>query len=232
VIEPPEGLRSIVSAVAKSNWLVNDKGYVVREFVSADEVSPWLKGNSLPVGYVAPDPRKTVTPVPALAVPKWWTDVVGMGMRFALQKKERAGQNEKGLLVIFSSTYGPVDHLYAERIKQAAALCKASGISVMALFPGKDETNASVAQFATRHSFDFPCAVDAGNAYADAVRAARTPEVFLLDEQLRVSYTGAIDDNTFGGEAAKPYLVNAIKELADGDVTTKPTRVFGTAIDR
>ncbi len=134
---------------------------------------------------------------------------------------------------MFLSSYGPADHLYTERINSLAGEAEKASIKVIALFPGKSETKATVARFATLHQFQFGCAIDAGNAYADAYRATRTPEVLMLDKSMRVVYTGAIDDSTFGGAAARPYLRNAITDLTNRrDPRTKFTRVFGTPIDR
>ncbi|MEO7454161.1 MAG: redoxin family protein [Fimbriimonadales bacterium] len=231
-MQPPTGVRFVLSAGAQGTWLVNNKGYLIREFAKGADIVDWLKGSSLPTGYVAPDPRKTVTPVPIVKSPQSWLDVVAIGMSFAVQKREVV-TTENGLLVLFMSTYGPVDHLYAERINQVGVKAKEAGVSVIALFSGRDENRILVTQFVARHAFGFPCAVDPGNAYADAFRATRTPEAFLLDSKLRVVYAGAIDDNTFGTESATPYLLTAISDFASGQqVRTSATRVFGTPIDR
>jgi hypothetical protein len=232
-MQPPEGVRFVLAPEAKSVWLVNDKGYLTREFGAAEDVAAWMAGASLPLTYTAPDPRKTVVPVPIVKSPGSWLDVVALGMAFAAHERKPDATSEKGLLVLFLSSYGPADHLYAERLSSVSKLATGAGISVIGLFSGKAETRASVAQFVARHTFEFACAIDPGNAYADAFRATRTPEAFLLDNKMRVLYAGAIDDNTFGTEQAIPYLRNAINQFASGaKVTTRPTRVFGTPIDR
>ena len=217
-------------------WLVNDKGFVVRSFprdVKAEEISDWLQGSSLPIGATAPDPRKTVSELPTISTLKTWMDVVALGMRFLIEANKPSEPLGNGLLVLFLSSYGPADHLYTARINAIYEEAQTGGINTLALFSGKSETKATIARFASLHNLKIPCALDPGNAYADAFRATRTPEAFLLSKELRVIYTGAVDDSTFGGDSARPYLLSAVKALANGGKANPAvTRVFGTPIDR
>lgn len=224
-----DGLAFIESPGSPHYWLVNDKGYVVRGFprdANSQAIKEWREGKSLQVGYTAPDPRATVTPVPMLGPVTNWLDVVAMGMRFAMQPKAARVSGEKGLLVLFLSSYGPADHLYVQRLNIVYEAASKVGVSILGLFPGKGETKASVARFTVLHKLGFSCALDAGNAYADAFRASRTPEAFLLDAQMKVVYGGAIDDSTYGGETARNYLLNAIRDFAEsGSKGTEHARV-------
>lgn len=231
-----EGLRFVAFPLLKGIWLVNDKGYVVRSFpegAKAEEIIDWRKGASLPLGYAAPDPRKTIVPLPQLTAAKSWLDMIAVGIRIARQEPSEPARGEKGLLVLFLSSHGPADHLYSERLVSVAAEAKSHGISVVGLFPGREETKASVARFAVSRSINFPCALDTGNAYADAFRATRTPEAFLLDKEFKVVYAGAVDSSTFGGEGTQAYLINALKNHGQGTKISVPvTRPFGTPIER
>jgi hypothetical protein len=200
--------------------------------VKPEEIAAWRAGSSLPIGYVAADPRKTIVPLPNLNAAYSWLDMVAAGIKIA-QSKKLDSSARRGLLVLFVSTRGPADHLYAERLSLAAETAEKANIGVIGLFPGKEETKATLARYAISRGLSFPCALDAGNAYADAFRATRTPEAFLLDDKLRVVYTGAIDSNTFGNEETTNYLLNAISDLVSGSQVRVPsTRVFGTPIDR
>ena len=234
-IEVP-GIPFVSLLSERNTWLVNDKGFVVRSFppdVNVEEVVSWRRGASLPIGYVAPDPRATVVALPKLLAPRHWVDVIAIGMRLAKPDESNPSRNAKGLLVLFLSTYGPADHLYAERLNEIHKAASDAGIDTLALFPGKAETKSSIVRFSTLMALEFPCALDPGNAYADAYRATRTPEAFLLDSNKRVVYTGAIDTSTFGGESAKPYLLNAVRALGTGaKIPVATSRVFGTPIDR
>lgn len=231
-----DGLLSVTFAGARNRvWLVNDKGYVTRFWpagVQPSEIVAWRSGSSLPIGFIAPDPRQTVVPLPRLTAASSWMDMFAAGIRIA-QSKKLDGAGHRGLLVLFLSTQGPADHLYAKRLSLAAETAEKAKIGVVGLFSGKSETKASVARFIVNREISFPCAIDAGNAYADAFRATRTPEAFLLDDKLRVVYTGAIDSNTYGSEGTTAYLQNAVTDFAGGQKIRVPsTRVFGTPIDR
>ncbi|MCP4639628.1 MAG: redoxin family protein, partial [bacterium] len=46
----------------------------------------------------------------------------------------------------------------------------------------------------TGEKLPYPVLKDAGNRYADAVHAKRTPEIFILDKDLRLVYHGALDN--------------------------------------
>lgn len=229
-------LRSVRDAAAGNRvWLINDKGYATRSWpggVSPDEILAWRSGSSLPAAFIAPDPRKTVVPLPKLSAAHSWLDMFAAGIRIA-QSTKLDGSGQRGLLILFLSSQGPADHLYSERLSSAAEAAEKAKIGVIGLFPGKFETKASIARFVLSRAIGFPCGLDAGNAYADAFRASRTPEAFLLDDKLRVVYAGAINSNTFGSEDTTTYLLNAISDLASGVKVRLPaTRVFGTPIER
>ena len=230
------GLAFVAVPGEKNVWLINDKGFVVRSFPTGtkpEEIVAWRQESSLPIGYTAPDPRSTISVLPSLTAPVHWMDVVLIGMRLGSKLKPPTATGEKGLLLLFLSTYGPADHLYAERLNAIHRAAANAGISTLGLFSGKAETKQTVVRFSTLMSLEFPCALDSGNAYADAFRASRTPEAFLLDTKKRVVYTGAIDTSTFGGASDKPYLMNAVLALGAGSrIAVQTTRVFGTPIDR
>lgn len=230
------GIKTLVDEAARGRvWLVNDKGYVTHswpEKVPPEEIVAWQQGASLPVGSTAVDPRLTVVPLPRLSAAYSWLDMFAAGIKLA--KAERMGpKGGRGLLVLFLSTYGPADHLYIERINQIAETAAAADITTLGLFSGKSESRAALARFTVGLTIKFPCAIDPGNAFADAYRATRTPEAFLMDSQMRVVYAGAIDSSTFGGEGTIQYLQNAMRDFSAGEkVKVAVTRVFGTPIDR
>jgi hypothetical protein len=156
-------------------------------------------------------------------------NTIAWAVRSVMPSAITPGVGRKGLLVLFLSSAGPVDAVYRERIDAIAAKCATSQVDVLGLFSGKTETASSIAMM----RLPFPCAVDEGNAFADAYRATCTPEVFLLDEERHVVYTGAIDSSTWGGEAAVSYLSLAINALVLAKLpNVQQTMPFGTFIAR
>lgn len=76
--------------------------------------------------------------------------------------------------------------------------------------------------------------VDKDSKLANAFGAKTTPHIYLFDEEFKLQYKGAIDDNN--KEAAKVekyYLKDAIKELASGKkVSVQETKNLGCSIKR
>lgn len=229
-----------IAAPPHAARLINERGRLVKVWIDPPAaklsgfISDWLTGTSLSIGYQAVDPRAAVSAVPALTPPTGWLQALRQGITLALRRPvENHGPVGKGLLVMFLSAGGAVDSLYAERVRKAAEECAANGIAVIGLFPNVDETAADVSRYAAAADFKFTCAIDDGHAFADAYRATRTPEVFLLDSSLRVVYTGGIDSDSRGGAESVPYLQNAIKALSSGEApVVQQTIPFGTEINR
>jgi hypothetical protein len=73
----------------------------------------------------------------------------------------------------------------------------------------------------------FPVLKDPGNSIADQFGGARTPEVFVLDEDRVVRYCGRIDDQFGIGyqkkEANRNDLQQAVEELLVGKAVSQPT---------
>jgi hypothetical protein len=76
--------------------------------------------------------------------------------------------------------------------------------------------------------------VDKFNKVADAFGANRTPECFLFNSSLKLSYHWAIDDNPADGEnVTRQHLKEAIRELIAGkEIAVKESRSVGCTIHR
>ncbi len=203
--------------------LVNPAGRLVKEWQNpgADfglQLGSWLTGYSLPIGYFPPDPR-TFFQIEPVSEP----GAVGI----------TGNMRGKGLLVLFLSTTGALDNLYGARLKLISEKCKEKGIAAIGLFSDYDEKQESVDVWAKANGIEFACRVDPGSAFADAFRATRTPEVFLLDAKGAVCYTGAIDSSSWERETNRRYLMEAVDALIDG-TNMKPNKTipFGTIIRR
>ena len=217
--------------------LVNDKGRITKIWgvggpKLAGFVAGWRSGRSLGIGATPPDPRPHVAALPKLAPPTSPFELLAhtLRLRFAVP-----GLSSKtgGLLVLFLSTSGAADGLYLERISECAKEAAKAGIGVLGLFPDYDETAAGVSAFGSAAGISFDIALDPGNAFADAYRATRTPEAFLLDPEGRVSYTGAVDSSTWPDPSNRKFLMEAIKAMGSGlGPAIAKTLPFGTIIRR
>jgi hypothetical protein len=140
--------------------------------------------------------------------------------------------------IVFLGVDCPVARLYAPRLREMAGRLGLEKVRILAVFPDPGDTPAAVATFAGEHRLPFPCVADPGLRLADAVRAMRTPEAFVLDAGRRVQYRGRVDDQyqPGGADRGRPTredLFEAAREVAAGRPVSVPvTAAVGCVIDR
>jgi hypothetical protein len=153
---------------------------------------------------------------------------------------------EKGLLVIFSCNGCPFvvgsegSEGWEGRYEEVRSLASSNGIG-MALInsnEAKREKGDDLNSMKTRakeHGFE-KCSylLDENSAVANAFFARTTPHVYLFDNNLKLVYKGAIDDNVDDSKKVKePYLKEAIKNLAAGKkIKPEETKPVGCSIKR
>ncbi|MGI8922726.1 MAG: redoxin family protein [Fimbriimonadales bacterium] len=218
--------------------LVNRKGRIVKRWETVAQgkfethLGDWLEGSSVAIGHVVPDPRGLVAVLPKLKPASGWLQLIGNTLQLRFPPPTKA-EKTLGLLVLFLSSSGPADELYLERIKLCAASAREAKLGVLALFSNYDETAVAVSTFAANAEVDFDIALDSGNAFADAYRATRTPEVFLMDADGKVAYTGAVDSSTWPAAENLPFLMRSIEAVSKGELPKIARSLpFGTVIRR
>jgi peroxiredoxin len=130
--------------------------------------------------------------------------------------------DHKALAVIFSCNHCPYARAWEERLVQIQADYAAHGVQLVAVsandaekYP-QDSLPAMKARAAEK-GFNFPYLYDETQALARAYDAGRTPEVFLFDDQRKLRYHGAIDDNYDDPTAVQqPYLRDALDSILAG----------------
>lgn len=148
-----------------------------------------------------------------------------------------AGQN--GLLVMFTCNTCPWVAKWEDRYNGLAELATANDIGMIALNPNerirnRGESMEDMRKRAQKMEYNFPYALDQDHIIADAFGAARTPEIFLFNGNMRLVYHGAIDDNANDANAVETdYAADAIKELISGkDIAVQETKSLGCTIKR
>jgi peroxiredoxin len=145
----------------------------------------------------------------------------------------------KGVTVIFDCNTCPVSKAYNQRILALAKKYKDTYpiVAINANDPGVSPGDSfeDMISYAKDKGYTFPYLVDETQNIAKAFGATNTPHVFLLSrtgKDFKVSYIGAIDDNTKNASAAsKKYVEQAIDELLAGKtVTTQKTKAVGCGI--
>ncbi len=148
--------------------------------------------------------------------------------------------DEKGLILIFDCNTCPYSQAYRERIKELHAMYASRGFPVLAVNPNDpvkqpgDSFEAMVA-YAQKHNYQHPYVQDIEQDVTRAFGATNTPHVFVLKNEggsFRVSYIGAIDNNTrSAADADKKYVQDAVNALLEGKQPKEvKTKAIGCSI--
>ncbi len=109
-------------------------------------------------------------------------------------------RGSKGLLVMFVCNHCPyVVHL-APALGELAQELEAQGINVVAINSNDTakytaDAPAEMPGFATKSGWHFPYLVDESQSVAHAYAAACTPDFYLFDSDLKLTYCGQFDDS-------------------------------------
>ncbi len=143
----------------------------------------------------------------------------------------------RATVVCFLGTECPMARLYGPRLTRLAAELKSKGVQFVGVMSNRQDSIDDIKSYAVVLKMGFPLVHDNRNLIADQYDARRTPEVFVLDEKLKLVYRGAIDDQYAPGIArAKPtrrHLKIAIEELlAARPISIASTDATGCLIGR
>ncbi len=138
-------------------------------------------------------------------------------------------------VVCFIGTECPLAKLYSGRLDNLAE--KFPKVEFIAVSSNQQDSIEDLKAFRERFNVSIPIVKDVANLVADQFEAERTPEVFLVNEDLEILYRGRIDDQYQPGIAKrKPTrddLTIAISEcLSEGKVSVPETEVDGCLIGR
>jgi len=152
-----------------------------------------------------------------------------------------SNKNVKGYILIFTCNTCPYAQMYEDRIIELHNKYASQGFPVLAIqpndvgkSPGDSYENMKVR--AQEKSFPFPYVIDETQEVTKTYGATNTPHVYVLnkisDNNFRVEYIGAIDNNSRNAAAAsKHYVQEAIESLlAGGEISSKSTKAIGCGI--
>jgi peroxiredoxin len=146
-------------------------------------------------------------------------------------------KDKKLVALVFMGTECPVARQYGERLAELDKKFSDKGVQFLAINANRQDAVTAMASYARIYHLNFPILKDLNNKVADQLGAARTPEVFLLDQDRVVRYHGRIDNQYGVGyikkTASETYLKTAIEELLAGKtVAQSETGVVGCFIGR
>ncbi len=141
------------------------------------------------------------------------------------------------VVVLFTCNHCPYVQAYEERLIAIQRDFSSRGVQLVAInanetenYPEDDLPN--MIRRAETQGFNFHYLRDETQAIADAYGAHYTPEVFLLDADRRLRYTGCIDNNWRSpAEATVHNLRDAIDAVLAGQTPAMPeTQAIGCTI--
>lgn len=135
-------------------------------------------------------------------------------------------RDSKVLVVAFLGIDCPLVKLYTPRLVELADEFKDKGVTFVGINANHQDTVTEINAFAQRNKVDFPILKDPDAGVADRFGALRTPEVFVLDENRTVRYSGRIDDQYGIGvqknDVLKRDLATAVEEVLAGKEVSNP----------
>lgn len=110
-------------------------------------------------------------------------------------------------------------------------------VQIIGVFPGNEFEDSTYSHFQQKYKVGFQLVKDPVKKLTKLIGATITPEVFLLDNNRKILYKGAIDDwvVSLGQKKAAPennYLENAIRHYTDHQVIVPSvTKAIGCFIN-
>jgi len=143
-------------------------------------------------------------------------------------------KNAKGFIIIFDCNTCPYSKAYNERIIRLNEIYLAKGYPVIAINAndGSGDSFDDMVRIAKKKNYKYPFLFDETQQVAKAFGATNTPHVFVLTQELKVAYIGAIDDNVRDANSVtKHYVEDAVNALMTGrPVPVTKTKAIGCGI--
>ena len=159
-----------------------------------------------------------------------WSDLPGTDE----QKHSLADYKDAKLLVlVFTCNHCPVAQAYEDRLIAVEQDYGSKGAKVVAVNVNNIEPDrmAAMKKRAADKGFNFPYLYDASQKIGHDYGATVTPHVFVLDQDRKIAYMGAVDDSMEAKKVKTHYLHDALDALLAGKAPPKAvTKQFGCGI--
>ena len=144
-----------------------------------------------------------------------WKELIGTDDK---QYQMSDWKDAKVLVVVFTCNHCPIARAYEKRLIEYTKEYKDKSVAIVAISVSKIEADQfeKMKEHAKEHGFNFPYLHDDSQDSARNWGATRTPQVFVLDQQRRFAYMGAVDDNMNPSQVTKHYLRNAVDAVLSG----------------
>jgi len=139
--------------------------------------------------------------------------------------------------VVFSCNHCPYVQAYEDRMIALQAEYGEQGFVLIAINANETQNHPEdsfehMVARAQQRSFNFPYLRDDDQVVAESYGAEKTPHIFLFDQERKLAYTGAIDDNWKEPErVTQTWLADAIEAVLAGKPVAAPeTHAIGCSI--
>jgi len=138
-------------------------------------------------------------------------------------------KGSKATIVVFSCNHCPYVVMSEDRLIAAFKDYAAKGVGMAAISSNDaadypDDSFEEMKKRSSERGFPFPYLYDESQSVARAYAATHTPHLFVFDKDLKLAYTGAVDDDSnykTRKKVEKAYLRDALDDLVAG----RPVRV-------
>ena len=146
---------------------------------------------------------------------------------------------DNGILVVFTSNSCPFVVMWEDRYKLLEEKCLNSGMGMVYINSNQakrdgDDSFEKMKNHSRKMGYSFPYLIDEKSKLANAFGAKTTPHVFLFNDERKLVYKGAIDDNYKSiNDVTEKYLLDALQEVSNQkSVTIDKTKAVGCSIKR
>ena len=146
----------------------------------------------------------------------------------------------KGIILVFTCNTCPYSKMYEQRIIDLHNKYNSKGYPVIAINPNDPiakpgDSFEEMVKLAKSKQYPFPYLIDETQEITKAYGATNTPHVYVLnkkDQNFKVEYIGAIDNNAQSAEnASTKYVEAAVDALLDGGkIEQTKTKSIGCTI--
>ena len=147
--------------------------------------------------------------------------------------------SKNGLLVMFSCNTCPVVQGYQPRTNEICKYAVSKKIGVILLnsneaYRNNGDSFDDMKEYGEKNDYTWDYVVDKNSVMANVFGANRTPECFLFNNNGKLVYHGAIDNNANSAdEVTRKHLAIAIDEMIAGkEISVVETRSVGCGIKR
>ena len=144
---------------------------------------------------------------------------------------ETLGEN---IIVIYFCNFAcPVSRVYEERLQNLYTVYQPKNVTFWIVDSNAPNSEAAILAYHKQKAFPYPILKDYGNQFADQFNATKTPQAFVIGQDKRLHYYGAIDNNHNPDKADQHFLKQAIDSLLQSKAPAlNHYPAFGCAIKR